>query len=59
MIFDNDETRWLTLFGKQLDCDVCRLKIVQVYNHWAYGVNKSVGSVVRSLEMEAEAGKSF
>ena len=59
MILDKDESRWLTLLGKQLVCDVYRLKIVSVYKHWAYGVKKFGDSVGISFDMEAEVGKIF
>ena len=59
MILNKDVFRWLNLLGKQLACDVYRLKIVSVYKHWAYGVNNFSDSVGISLDMEAEAGKCF
>ena len=59
MILNKDVFRWLTLLGKQLDYDEYRLKIVSVCKHWVYGVNTFSDSVVSSLDMEAEAGKSF
>ena len=59
MILNKNVFRWLTLLGKQISYDECRLKIVSICKHWAYGVNTFSDSVVSSLDMEAEVGKSF
>ena len=59
MIFDKDRFIWINLLGKELDCDVYRLKIISIYKHWAYGVNNFSDPVVISLDMEAEIGNIF
>ena len=59
MILNKHVFRWLTLLGKQLACDEYRLKIVLVCKNWAYGFNTFNDSVLSSLDMEAEGGKSF
>ena len=59
MILNKDVFRWLTLLRKQIAYDECRLKIVLVCKHWAYGVNIFNDSITSLLDMEAEAGKSF